>query len=136
MNYQKCYSVIEFVSMTDADIESFTLWKKDGKELVQQLLPMTDIRRLKQLKNYTSHLMTDSDETVLSNITAAKFEMWVLQQMHNKDVPEDAGRMEAIDKFNIKDLNPFNGSTVDWPGTFRKTTQIIKNWGMGTLTAR
>jgi len=29
MNYQKCYNVIEFVSMTDADIESFTLSKKD-----------------------------------------------------------------------------------------------------------
>jgi len=41
VNCQKCHSVIEFVSMTDADIESFTLWKKDKGELVQQLLPMT-----------------------------------------------------------------------------------------------
>jgi len=131
MNYQKCYNVIEFVSMTDANIESFTLRKKEGKELVQQLLPMTVISWIKQLKNFTSHLMTDSDQTVLSAIITAMFETWVLQQMHIKDVPNDARRMEAIDKFNIKDLNPFNGSTVDWPGTFRKTTQIIKNWGMG-----
>jgi len=83
------------------------------------------------LKNFASHLVTDSDQTVLSAITTAMFEAWVLQQMHNKDMPNDARRMEAIDKFNIKDLNPFNGSTVDWPGTFRKTTQIVKNWGMG-----
>jgi len=131
MNYQKCYNVIEFVSMTDVEIESFTLWKKEGRELVQQLLPMTLISRIKQLKIFTSYLMTDSDQTVLSAITTKMFETWVLQQTHNKDVPNDAHRMEAIDKFNIKDLNPFNGSTVDWPGTFRKTTQIIKNWGMG-----
>jgi len=75
--------------------------------------------------------MTKSTETVLSSITTAKFETWVLQQMQNKDVPNDARRMEVIDKYNIKDINPFNGSTVDWPGTFRKSTQIVKNWGMG-----
>jgi len=91
---------------------------------------MTVVSRIKQLKNFTSHLMTDSDQTVLSAIATAMFETWVLQQMHKKDVPNDARRMEAVDKFNIKDLNPFNGSTVDWTGTFRKTTQIIKNWGV------
>jgi len=31
MNYQKCYNVIEFVSLSDAAIESFTLYKKEGK---------------------------------------------------------------------------------------------------------
>jgi len=62
---------------------------------------MTVISWIKQLKNFTSHLMTDSDQTVLSAITTAMFEMWVLQQMHKKDVPNDARRMEAIDKFNI-----------------------------------
>jgi len=126
MNYQKCYNVIEFVSMTDADIESFTLWKKEGKELVQQLLPMTVISWIKQLKNFTSHRVTDSDQTVLSAITTAMFETWVLQQMYNKDVPNDARRMEAIDKFNIKDLNPFNGSTVDWPGTLEKQPRLLR----------
>jgi len=131
VNCQRCHNVIEFVNMTDADTESFTLWKKEGKELVQQLLPMTVISLIKQLKNFTSHLVTGSDQTVLSAIATAMFEMWVLQQMHSKDVPNDARTMEAIDKFNIEDLNPFNGSTVDWPGTFRKMTQIIKNWGMG-----
>jgi len=121
MNCQKCHSVIDFVSVTDAD----------KGELVQQLLPVTVISRIKQLKNFTSHLMTDSDQTVLSAISTAMFEVWVLQEMHNEDMSNDARRMEAVDKFNIKDLNPIDGSTVDWPGTFRKTTQIVKNWGMG-----
>ena len=53
VNYQKCYSVMEFVRMSDVDTENFTLHKKEGKELVQQLLPMTVISRIKQLKNCT-----------------------------------------------------------------------------------
>jgi len=53
VNYQKCCSMIEFIRMSDVDTENFTLHKKEGKELVQQLLPMTVISRIKQLKNCT-----------------------------------------------------------------------------------
>ena len=91
---------------------------------MQQMLPLTVISRIKQLKNYAYHLMTEASETALSNITTAKFETWVLQQMQNNDVPDYARKMEAIDKYSIKDLNPFNGSTVDWPGTFRKQPRL------------
>jgi len=64
--------------------------------------------------------VTKSAETVLSSITTAKFETWVVRQTQNKDAPNDAHRMEAINKHNIEDLQLFNSSTVDWPCTSRK----------------
>jgi len=47
-------------------MESFILYKKEGKELVQQLIPMTVINGIKQLKSYTYHLMT-SKSSLMGN---------------------------------------------------------------------
>jgi len=53
---------------------------------------------LLQLKNQTHCLVTESPETVLLNVTSAKFEACALQQMQNKGVSNDVRKMEAIDK--------------------------------------
>jgi len=53
---------------------------------------------LLQLKNQTHCLVTESPETVLLNVTSAKFEACALQQMQNKVVSNDIKKMEANDK--------------------------------------
>ena len=130
MKYQKCVSVVEFLSLTDTDIDNFTLYKKEGRELVQQLLPVTLLSTIKHLKGFANYLMTKSLATSMDTVTSATFETYVLRQVQNKNEPNYEKLMEAIDKFTLKDFPHFNGDTVNWPGIWCKASQIIKNWGM------
>ena len=107
MKYQKCVSVVEFLSLTDTDIDNFTLYKKEGRELVQQLLPVTLLSTIKHLKGFANHLMTESLVTSMDTVTSATFETYCLTQIQNKNDPNYEKSMEAIDKFSVKDLTTF-----------------------------